>query len=85
MGMNLFTIQSRSPAATSVISTVERGISNSPLVSRIRRHYGIVEKLLGVEAFRKRRMIAPLHSHSSKSMEKYLSHNAHPAAERDKG
>jgi hypothetical protein len=66
MGMNLFTIQSRSPAATIVIRTVVRGISNSPFISRIRRHRGIVEKLLGVEAFRKRRMIAPLYSHSSK-------------------
>src|ERR1700733_1227671 len=52
MGINLFTIHNRSPAATRVISTVESGISSSPFISRIRCRHGIVEKLLSVEAFR---------------------------------
>jgi hypothetical protein len=63
--MNLFTIQSRSPAATSVISTVVRGIKCSPFRSRIRYRLGIVEKLLDDEASRKRRTMAPLHFHCS--------------------
>jgi len=46
--------------------------------------HGIVEKLRAIDshcvgAIRKRRTITPLHRYSSKSMEKKLSHNAHPA------
>jgi hypothetical protein len=45
--------------------------------------HGIVEKLrafdsLGVGVIGKRRTITPLHSYSSGSLDKYLSHNAHP-------